>query len=133
MDSSSGRLVLIFLVACVSGVASGLFGVGGGVLLVPLLCLLFGYEQHRAQGTSLVALVPPTGLLAFLNYARAGDVQWLVGLLLMPGLFLGAMLGGKFAQKLTPRRMRRVFAVFLFALGLWQALSTWQVIPVFAR
>ena len=78
------RLSLILLMAFVVGVAGGLFGVGGGVLLVPLLVIVFGFEQHCAQGTSLVALVPPTGLLAFINYARAGEVNWTGGLLIMP-------------------------------------------------
>jgi uncharacterized protein len=116
---------LLFLVASLVGVASGLFGVGGGVLLIPLLALLFGFEQHRAQGTSLVALVPPTGLFAFLNYARAGEVSWLAGLLIMPGVFCGGILGGRIAQRLSPYRMRRVFAGLLFALGTWQIVSSW--------
>jgi len=94
-------------------------------LLVPLLVLLLGFEQHRAQGTSLVALVLPTGLLAFHNYWHAGEVSWRVGLLIMPGIFLGAILGSRWAQKLRPRRMRRVFAVLLFVVGAWQALSSW--------
>ena len=119
------RLALILLVACVVGVMGGLFGIGGGVLLVPLLVLLFGFEQHRAQGTSLMALVPPTGLLAFLNYSHAGQVSWKVGLLLMPGVFLGGLAGSHIAQRLTPRRMRRGFAALLFALGAWQAISSW--------
>lgn len=92
---------------------------------MPMLVLLLGFEQHRAQGTSLVALVPPTGLLAFLNYWHTGEVNWLVGLLVMPGIFLGAILGSRWAQKLRPRRMRRVFAVLLFVVGAWQALSSW--------
>ena len=125
MADSRARLGLILLLGCGVGVMGGLFGVGGGVLLVPLLVLLLGFEQHQAQGTSLVALVPPTGLLAFLNYARAGDVNWKVGLLLMPGVFFGGMLGSRLAQTLSPQRMRRVFAVLLFILGAWQALSAW--------
>jgi uncharacterized membrane protein YfcA len=129
MPDSGWRLLGVFLVACLVGVAGGLFGVGGGVLLVPLLVLLFHMEQHEAQGTSLVALVPPTGLLGFLNYAQAHQVDWTVGLLLMPGVFLGGMLGSKFAQKLTPRRMRQVFATLLFAIGAWQVLSAWALQP----
>ena len=125
MVDSRARLAKILLTACGVGVLSGLFGIGGGVVLVPLLVLLFGFEQHEAQGTSLVALVPPTGLLAFLNYEQAGKVDWTVGLLLMPGVFLGGILGSQLAQKLTPQRMRRVFALFLFALGAWQAVSAW--------
>ncbi|MGH9678052.1 MAG: sulfite exporter TauE/SafE family protein, partial [Candidatus Acidiferrum sp.] len=115
----------IFVAACVCGVASGLFGIGGGVLLVPFLVLLFSFGQHRAQGTSLIALIPPTGLLAFLAYAKAGYVSWKVGLLLIPGVFLGAIFGGWMAKRLHPLRMRQVFASIIFALGMWQAFGAW--------
>ncbi len=115
----------MFALASGVGVVAGLFGVGGGILLVPLLVLLFGFEQHRAQGVSLEALVPPTGLLAFLNYARAGEVDWKVGLVVMPGMIAGALLGGRLALRISPQRMRRMFAALLFLLGAWQALSTW--------
>lgn len=116
----------MFAVACVCGVASGLFGIGGGVLLVPSLVLLFAFRQHRAQGTSLVTLVPPTGLLAFLTYAKAGYVSWEIGLLLVPGVFLGGMMGAWLAKRLRPRRMRQVFAVLIFVLGLWQVFGAWR-------
>lgn len=101
-------------------------GIGGGVLLVPLLGLLFGFRQHRAQGTSLVTLIPPTGLLAFLTYAQAGDVSWKTGLLLIPGVFVGGILGGKLARRLNPARMRQVFAALMFLLGVWQVFSAWR-------
>ncbi len=126
MSEGRKRLWGVFTLGSGVGILAGLLGIGGGALLVPLLVLLFGFEQHRAQGTSLVALVPPTGLLAFLNYARAGAVDWKVGLLLMPGMILGAVLGSRAAIKLSPQRMRRVSAVLLFILGAWQALSAWS-------
>lgn len=125
MVEGVGRGAGIFMVACICGVASGMFGIGGGVLLVPLLGLLFAFDQHRAQGTSLVALIPPTGLLALIAYARRDFVSWKAGLLLIPGVFLGGIAGGILAKKLKPRRMRQVFAGILFALGAWQALSAW--------
>ncbi len=125
MADARSRLAAILLVASGVGILSGLFGIGGGALLVPLLVLLFGFEQHTAQGTSLVALVPPTGLLAFLEYYRANHVDVKVGLLLIPGVFFGALLGSKLAQELSARRMQRVFAGFLFLLGLWQVASRW--------
>jgi len=115
----------IFLAACFCGVASGLFGIGGGVLLVPFLVLFFAFGQHRAQGTSLIALVPPTGLLAFLAYAKSGYVSWKTGLLLIPGVFVGGILGGWLAKRLPPRRMRQVFAGLVFALGVWQSAAAW--------
>jgi uncharacterized protein len=125
MTERIGRDAGIFLVACLCGIASGMFGIGGGVLLVPLLGLFFSFSQHRAQGTSLVALIPPTGALALVAYARDGFVSWRTGLLLIPGVFLGGIAGGKLAEKLKPRRMRQVFAGVLFALGAWQVFSAW--------
>lgn len=125
MDKSMGRDAGIFVVACICGVASGMFGIGGGVLLVPLLALLYGFSQHRAQGTSLVALIAPTGVLAFIAYARKGFVSWPAGLLLIPGVFLGGIAGGRLAEKLQPHRMRQVFAGILFALGAWQVFGAW--------
>lgn len=120
------RIMGITAVAAFCGVAAGMVGIGGGVLLVPLLGLLFGFTQHRAQGTSLVALIPPTGLLAFLAYAKAGYVSWQTGLLLIPGVFIGGILGGQAARRLNPQRMRVVFAALMFLLGLWQVFSAWH-------
>ena len=125
MAEGMGRDLGIFAAAFICGIASGMFGIGGGVLLVPLLGLLFSFSQHRAQGTSLVALIPPTGVLALLAYARQGFVSWKAGWLLIPGVFLGAIAGSKTAEKLRPHRMRQVFAGILFALGAWQAFSAW--------
>jgi uncharacterized membrane protein YfcA len=124
--TTPARSVGILFVAALCGVAAGMVGIGGGVLLVPLLGLLLGFSQHRAQGTSLVALIPPTGLLAFLTYAKAGYVNWQAGFLLIPGVFLGGILGAYLARQLNPRRMRQVFAALMFLLGVWQAFSAWR-------
>ncbi len=120
------RLGAIFVVACVVGGMAGLFGVGGGVLLVPLLVVLFDFDQHRAQGTSLVALVPPTGALAFAEYYKAGQVHLLDGFLLMPGIFFGALGGSLLAQHFSASRMRRIFAALIFVMGIWQVISAWR-------
>jgi len=120
------RAIGIILAAGFCGVAAGMVGIGGGVLLVPLLILLFGYSQHKAQGTSLVALIPPTGLLAFLTYWKAGYVNWHTGLLLIPGVVVGGVAGGILARRLNPLRMRQAFAALMFLLGAWQAFSAWR-------
>jgi uncharacterized protein len=120
-----GRSAGILGVACICGMASGMFGIGGGVLLVPLLGLLFAFGQHRAQGTSLIALIPPTGILALMAYAKGGFVSWKTGLLLIPGVFLGGILGGKLVKRINPLRMRQIFAGVLFVLGAWQVLAAW--------
>jgi uncharacterized membrane protein YfcA len=87
--------------------------------------LFFAFGQHRAQGTSLIALIPPTGLLAFLAYDKAGYVSWKIGLLLIPGVLAGGILGGLLAKRLQPQRMRQVFAGVMLVLGMWQAAAAW--------
>jgi len=114
----------VLLTGVVGGVASGLFGIGGGTIMVPILGLLLGFAQHRAQGTSLVALIPPTGLLAVLAYGRAGYVDWRTGLLLVPGVFLGGIAGGKLAKRIPSALMRKIFAALMFLLGMWQVYSS---------
>jgi uncharacterized membrane protein YfcA len=109
-----------------AGIASGMFGIGGGVILVPLLGLLLGFSQHCAQGTSLVALIPPTGLLAVIAYAKSDYVSWKIGLLLIPGLFLGGIVGGSLAKMIPAARMRRIFAALIFLLGIWQIFSAFR-------
>ena len=125
MAERRGRDAGIFAIACVCGIASGMFGIGGGVILVPLLGLLFAFSQHRAQGTSLVALIFPTGVLALIAYSKQGFVSWKAGLLLIPGIFLGGIAGAILAKKIKPRKMRQVFAGILVLLGAWQALGAW--------
>jgi uncharacterized membrane protein YfcA len=120
------RILGITAMAAFCGVAAGMVGIGGGVLLVPLLGILFGFSQHRAQGTSLIAMIPPTGLLAFLAYANAGYVSWETGLLLIPGVFAGGILGSRAARGLHPERMRQIFSALMFLLGLWQVFSAWR-------
>jgi uncharacterized membrane protein YfcA len=126
VPNAMGRGAGILAIACVCGVAAGMFGVGGGVLLVPLLGLLFAFEQHRAQGTSLIALIPPTGVLALLAYSKEGFVSWKTGLLLIPGVFIGGIAGGKVTKWIKPRLMRQIFAGILFALGALQAFIAWR-------
>jgi len=116
----------VLLAGVTSGIASGMFGIGGGVILVPILGLLLGFTQHRAQGTSLVALIPPTGLLAVIQYAKADYVSWQTGLLLIPGLFLGGIAGGHLARRIPAARMRRIFAALMFLLGIWQVFSAFR-------
>jgi uncharacterized protein len=117
---SRAKLIAILGTAFVVGIASGMFGVGGGILLVPMLVLLHHFEQHQAQGTSLVALVPPSGLFAFLAYYAAHQVNFRIGLLIIPGVFLGGIVGGHLAVRLSATWMRRVFAGILFALGAFE-------------
>lgn len=78
------------LIGICVGVFSGLVGVGGGVLIIPILLYFYGMTQSDAQGTSLAILLPPTGLLAFLQYYKAGHADLKLGLFIAAGVFLEA-------------------------------------------
>ena len=105
------------LLGTVVGVFSGLVGLGGGVLLIPILVYGFKMNQKLAQGTSLAMLLPPTGLLAFLEYYKTGNADLKLGLMLAVGVFAGGYLGGMWAQQLSGPTLRKVFAVFLAGLA----------------
>jgi uncharacterized membrane protein YfcA len=103
-------LVLIGLAA---GVLSGFVGIGGGLLIVPCLVYFLGLSQHEAQGTSLVMMLPPIGILACYNYYQSGNLNWKYGLVLASVFVVGAFFGSKFSLKLSPVTVKRIFGVIL--------------------
>jgi uncharacterized protein len=109
------HVVGALILGIVVGIFSGLIGVGGGIILIPALIYIFGMDQHLAQGTSLAMLLPPTGILAFMEYYKAGKVNWQLGLIIAAGVFLGGYFGGAWAQEISGPTLRRVFAVALAA------------------
>lgn len=111
------QTVICLLLGLVAGVAGGLFGIGGGIIIVPTLVYALGYSQHRAQGTSLVALLAPVGLLGVWNYYRAGNADIRAGILIAAGFVLGVYGGSKLALDLNELVMRRAFAVFLLLVA----------------
>lgn len=108
---------LLLVIGVVAGISGGLFGIGGGILIVPALIALGGFSQQRAQGTSLVALLAPVGVLGLLEYWRKGEADPRAGAWIAAGFVLGAMSGAKIAVGLSEVTMRRVFAGFLIAVA----------------
>ena len=108
---------MILLVGLVVGMISGVVGIGGGVLFVPALIWLLGMDQHKAQGTSLGALLAPVGIFAFMEYYRKGNADLRVGLLLAAGFLVGGYFGAVGAQHMPELWLRRIFAVTLVAVG----------------
>ena len=107
----------LVLVGVVVGLVSGVVGIGGGILFVPALVWLMGMSQHKAQGTSLGALLAPVGILAFLEYYRKGNADLRVAALLAVGFLVGGYFGAVGAQQVPEVWLRRVFAVTLIAVG----------------
>lgn len=115
-------MTLLFLgIGLAAGLLSGLFGIGGGIVIVPALLYLARMPMLNATGTSLGALLLPVGLLGAWEYYRNGHLNVRASLLVALGLFLGAWFGARFAQSLSPLVLRRAFAVFiaLAAIRMW--------------
>jgi uncharacterized membrane protein YfcA len=96
-----------------AGILSGLFGIGGGVVIVPALILLARFVPVVATGTSLAALLLPVGALGAWEYYKKGHLNLPAALFIAIGIFFGAWLGARLAQQLTPVQLKRAFAVFL--------------------
>lgn len=105
--------MLYAAIGAAGGILSGFLGIGGGLMVVPALIYLCGFNQLTAQGTSLAVLLPPVGLLAFLQYYRNGHVNTSAGITICLTLFLGAWLGARLAQNTSPTLLRQSFAVFM--------------------
>jgi len=104
---------IFIAVGLLAGVLSGLFGIGGGIVIVPALILLAKFQPVTATGTSLAALLLPVGALGAFEYYRRGNLNIGAALWIALGLFFGAWVGAKLAQELSPVQLRRGFAVFL--------------------
>src|SRR6059058_1133937 len=108
---------LVALIGLAAGVVSGLFGVGGAIVIIPGLVLVAKLPQHTANGTSLAALLLPVGLLGAMEYYRRGQVNVPYAAIIAAGLFFGALLGAKLARSVSDVALRRAFGVFLMIVA----------------
>jgi uncharacterized membrane protein YfcA len=104
---------LVAVLGLAAGVVSGLFGVGGAIVIVPGLVLLGKLPQHTANGTSLGALLLPVGLLGFLQYYKRGQVNLPYAAIIAVGLFVGVLVGAQLAGSLSDVWLRRAFGILL--------------------
>jgi uncharacterized membrane protein YfcA len=108
---------LYLLLGLLIGALSGIVGTGGGILIVPALVYFFGMGQHKAQGTSLGALLAPIGILAFWQYYKAGNADVTAAIMIAIGFTIGGYFGGSWAQHLSEPVLRRVFGALLLVIG----------------
>ncbi|HEU5169104.1 MAG TPA: sulfite exporter TauE/SafE family protein [Gemmatimonadales bacterium] len=114
-------LVTLIVIGLAAGVLAGLFGIGGGLVIVPALVFFARMPIQVATGTSLGALLLPVGVLGALVYYRAGNLDLRASLIIAGGLFVGAYFGALLSQELKTAALTRLFAVFLalVAARLW--------------
>jgi uncharacterized membrane protein YfcA len=112
---STSTAFLLLSVGLAIGIISGMVGIGGGVLVIPLLMFFFGFSQAKANGTSLAMLLPPIGIFAVMSYWKAGNVDWRFAILLAFGFAVGAYVGGAILNRgwINPTALRVGFALLL--------------------
>ena len=111
---------LVFVViGLIGGFASGLFGVGGGIVIVPALIYWAGFTQHNATGTSRAVLLPPIGLAAAIEYYRHGNVDVRAAVILAAMMIVGSWAGAHVAHRLPEPYLRLAFGIFISGLGVY--------------
>lgn len=109
---------LYIILGVVAGTLSGMFGIGGGIILIPALVFIFGLTQHQAQGTTLALMIPPIGLLAALRYYQSGNVKLGMAGFICLGFFVGGFMGANLVQNFSEPLLRKGFALFLLFVSL---------------
>jgi uncharacterized membrane protein YfcA len=112
------HILLYLLLGLLVGVLSGLIGIGGGVVIVPVLIFGFGLSQHEAQGTTLAMLVSPVGLLAAWTYYKQGYINFQIAAFLCIGFFVGGLLGARLATVLPNVLLEKVFGIAMLAIAI---------------
>lgn len=104
------------LIGLFGGVASGMFGIGGGIVMVPAMIFLLKTDPRLAVGTSLAVIVPTAIVGSFRHHAFA-NIDWRLALMLVPTALIGGWLGPWFAEKMSSLGLKRAFGVLLLAAG----------------
>ncbi len=115
-DNSMNMTLILSLViiGLLAGILSGFMGVGGGVVMIPLMMMLLGFDQHEAQGMSLAVLAIPVTFVAAYTYHTSGHpINWKFALVIAVFFVIGGFLGSKFAVAINQNVLKKIFAVIL--------------------
>ncbi|BAY47464.1 hypothetical protein NIES4073_45020 [Kalymmatonema gypsitolerans NIES-4073] len=116
----SNIAIQLLLIGLAAGVAGGMFGIGGGAIMVPAMVLLIGMDQKFATGTSIAAQILPIGILAAIVYYRNGNVNIKYAVFIAIGLIVGNLFGALFANQpfISSETMKKLYGIFLLLIGL---------------
>jgi uncharacterized protein len=112
-------IIQLLIVGLVAGIAGGMFGIGGGAIMVPAMVLLLGMDQKFATGTSVAAQILPIGILAALVYYKNGNVSIKDAVIIALGLLIGNLFGALFANQpyISSETMKKLYGLFLLLIG----------------
>lgn len=123
-QTSRPSIIILAILGAATGLLSGLFGIGGGVILVPMLVMILGYQQRLAAGTSVAAILP-AAIVGGIGYAVQGNVDWVAAVLLAIGIVIGAQIGSFLLSRMPTGFLRWMFMAFLLGV----VISLWFVVP----
>jgi len=121
MKMTLSTIITLIIIGLLAGILSGLVGVGGGIIMVPLFVLVLGLSQHNAQGLSLAVMLPPVTFLAVYNYhtsGNGGNIDWRVALTVSVLFVVGGFLGSKLALQINQQLLKKIFGVFMLLIAL---------------
>lgn len=110
-------ILSLVIIGIMAGILSGLVGVGGGVVMVPMLVLFLGFSQHQAQGTSLAVLVVPVTAIAVYNYYKEGYIDWRYAAIIAIFFVIGGYFGSKLAINIDQKMLKKIFGVVLLLIA----------------
>jgi len=113
----SNTVIILLCVGLVAGYLSGLVGIGGGIIVVPVLVYLLAMDQKTAQGTAIFMFLLPIGLLSVYNYYKAGHVNFKFAAIMAITFFLGSYFGSKTAIAIDTKVVKQIFAVVMILVG----------------
>ena len=122
------QFIWLLILGMVAGIAAGMFGIGGGAIIVPALIILLGFTQTAANGTSLAALLLPVGIFGAISYHRNNMIDWRAAMIIAGGLLFGAIGGAQLAiyiENLNPVLLKRIYGAFLIIVG-WRMAAPLQ-------
>lgn len=111
-------IIALIAIGLIAGVLSGIMGVGGGVIMIPLMIALLHFNQHEAQGTSLAVLAVPVTFLAAYNYYNEGYVNWKYAAVIAVFFVVGGFVGSKLAVNIDQKTLKRIFGAVLLILSI---------------
>ena len=119
-------ILILILIGLFAGMMSGFVGIGGGVIMVPALVYVLGLSQHEAQGTSLILMLPPIGILAVMNYYKAGQVNVWYGIVIAAAFIIGGYYGSKLSLKLNGNLVKFIFGILMFYISVKMIYSGYK-------
>tara|TARA_Y100000815_G_scaffold218269_1_gene203735 strand:- start:158 stop:589 length:432 start_codon:yes stop_codon:yes gene_type:complete len=111
-------IIILIIIGLLAGILSGIVGIGGGLIMIPMMILFLGLSQHQAQGTSLAVMLPPIGILAAMNYYKAGFIEWKFALIIATTFIIGGYFGSKFAVSVSAAVLQKIFGVVLLVAAI---------------